>query len=105
MTDIDSSYVLPSSPEDRKKIKNAVEEISIALGNIADKRSYIKDVVNDMHSKYSIPKKLVNKLAKTHQKRNYDEISEESELFSLFYEEVIDKQSVAPTLSNLNTDD
>lgn len=104
MSNVDSSYVLPSNPEDRKKIKSLLQEISAQYQIIDDRKSYVKDVTDDLHAKFAVPKKLVAKLARTLYKSNYDKVSEESELFKLFYEEVVDKVSVVNPLSNLETD-
>ena len=104
-TNIDSSYVLPSNPEDRKKIKALLQEISAQYQMIDDRRAAIKDVIDALHADFKIPKKISAKLAKTLYNHNYDKVSEETELFKLFYEEVIDKVSVTPSLNNLDTDD
>jgi lysyl-tRNA synthetase class I len=103
-TNIDASYILPSNPEDRKKIKSQLQEIAAALHWIDDKKSYIKDVTDDLHAKFKIPKKMSSKLAKTLHKHDYDKQAEESDLFKLFYEEVIDKVTVPPATSNFDTE-
>ena len=106
MTDTNvSNYSLPSSPEDRKKIKAVLQDIAAQYQMIDDRRSFIKDALDGLHDTYKIPKKLSAKLAKTLYNHNYDKVSEETELFKLFYEEVVDKVNVTPTLSNLDTDD
>lgn len=102
---VDSTFVLPSNPEDRKKIKSLLLEISGQFQMIDDKKAYIKDVTDDLHEKFKMPKKLIGKLARTVYKHDYDKVSEESELFNLFYEEIVDKVSVPNPLSNLETDD
>lgn len=104
-TNIDSTYVLPSNPEDRKKIKSLLQAISAQYQMIDDRRALIKDTIDALHADFKIPKKISAKLAKTLYNHNYDKVSEETELFKLFYEEVVDKVTVPPELSNLHTDD
>lgn len=102
---IDSSYVLPSNPEDRKKIKALLQEISAQLQMIDDRKEAIKGVIDALHADFKIPKKISSKLARTLYKHDYDKVKEESDLIALFYEELVDKVNVPPSLSNLDTDD
>lgn len=102
---VDSSFVLPSSPDDRRKIKSSLQAIADELHKIDDMKSFIKDTTDDLNEKFKIPKKLVSKLARTIHKHDYDKQSEESELFRIFYEEVVDKTTTGSPASNLNTAD
>lgn len=102
---IDNSYVLPSNPEDRKKIKSLLQEISAQLQMIDDRKEAIKGVIDALHADFKIPKKISSKLARTLYKHDYDKVKEESDLITLFYEELVDKVNVPPSLSNLDTDD
>lgn len=86
MTDQDQTFSMPSNPEDRKKIKEALNEMCGALQFIDDKRQFMKDVAETLHEKYEMPKKLVMKMARTLHKHNYDDVSHESEVFSIMFE-------------------
>lgn len=77
---------IPSNDADRKKIKDAISEMSGALQFIEDKREFIKDVCADLEGKYGIPKKLSKKLATVLHKNNYIDVNQDSEEFSTAFE-------------------
>lgn len=87
------NFTMPSSPADRKRIKDALHEIAGALQFIKDKRSFIKDVVEDISKSYDIPKKIVSKAATTLHKHNYDDVTQESTTFEIFYETLLNVDS------------
>ena len=72
--------VLPSSPEDRKKLKQAFQEISNAKLRILSERDYIKDTIADLHEKFKIPKSSLRKIANAFYSNAFDKISAEAEI-------------------------
>lgn len=84
--DNDSTLIIPSNPADRKKIKDAVIEISGAMQFIEDKKSYIKDVLTNMNEQFKIPKKVLSKMAKTYHNNEYSEVICEAQEFETAYE-------------------
>lgn len=85
-TENDNSFTIPSNPADRKKIKDAVIEISGAMQFIEDKKSYIKDVLTNMNEQFKIPKKVLSKMAKTYHNDEYSEVINEAQEFETMYE-------------------
>lgn len=74
------TLVMPSSPADRKAILDAMGEISASMTRIEGEKDYIKETVNDLASKFNIPKKLLNRFAKTYHKQTYsDELGQDSD--------------------------
>jgi hypothetical protein len=66
-------FVMPSSPEDRKKIMDAMNEISAAMTRKEGESSYIKETINDLYDKFKIPKKMLNRFARDNHKSNFRE--------------------------------
>lgn len=83
-----SNVILPSSPEDRKKIMNAVQEISNSLSRIESERDLIKEILSDVEDKFELPKKYTRKVAKIYHKQNISQIQQEQEDLVSIYETV-----------------
>ena len=77
-----------SSPEDRKKIKQAVQEISNSFTRIEAERDLIKEIVKDVSDNHQIPRKIIAKIAKTFHKQNLTQEIADHEDFVEFYETV-----------------
>lgn len=83
----DTSFI-PSSEDDRKRVKEAVAEGSGFLQRIDDYKSQITDIVNMLHDNFGIPKKQGRLMIKTHYKQNYLDVSTESTVFEVLYETI-----------------
>lgn len=83
-----TNVVVPTSPADRKAIKDALQEISNSLTRIEAERDLIKDVLQTVQDNQNIPKKYVRKLAKIYHKQNYTEVQQEQEDIETLYETV-----------------
>jgi hypothetical protein len=84
-----NSFVMPSSPDDRKKIMAAMNEISASMTRIEGEKSYIKETISDLEEKYQIPKKMLNRFAKAHHKANYHEVIGADEEFQTMCETLV----------------
>ena len=83
-----SNVIVPSSPEDRKKILDALVEISNSLTRIEAERDLIKDILVSVEDKFELPKKYTRKLAKIYHKQNFTEVQEEQDTLETLYETV-----------------
>jgi Zn-dependent M32 family carboxypeptidase len=77
-----------SSPEDRKKIKDAVQEISNSMLRMEAERDLIKEIVKEVSDNHQIPRKIVAKIAKTFHKQNLTQEIADHEDFVEVYETV-----------------
>ena len=77
-----------SSPADRKKILDAMREISNSMTRISAERDLIKETVKDLSDNFQVPKKTVSKIAKTYHKQNFSQAVAENEEFEELYEKV-----------------
>ena len=74
-----------SSPDDREKIKDALQEISDSMTRIQAERDLIKDIVNEVSDTHQLPKKYINKMARIFHKQNFQITQQEQdELESLY---------------------
>lgn len=90
--------VCPSSPEDRKKLKAALTEMTYCHQRIDDEKSAMKDIADTIAEKFGLQKKVVNKLARTMYKRDYANLQQENEDFEVLYENIVEGgSSTQPT--------
>lgn len=68
-----TGFVMPSSPADRKHIMDVMDEISASKTRAEAERDFQKEAINELHDKFKIPKRLLNRLAKSHHRANYSE--------------------------------
>ena len=87
-----SNVIIPSSLEDRKKIRGALEEISNSLTRIEAERDLIKEILQDVEDKFELPKKYTRKVAKIFHKQNFAEVKTEQEDLETIYETVTGPQ-------------
>lgn len=74
---------------DRKKIFDALREISASKTRQEAERDLIKETINDLFDQYKIPKKTLNKMARVYHKQNYQEEQASNEEFEQIYETVV----------------
>jgi len=84
MTDL----VVPSSPDDRQKIRSAIEEVSNSMTRIEAEQDHIKAVLTMIEEQYEIPKKQARKLASVYHKQNADEVVSEMNAFETLCEAI-----------------
>jgi hypothetical protein len=77
-----------SSPEDKKKIFDAVREISNSMLRAEAERDLIKEIVKEISDTYQIPRKTVKKIAVTFHKQNLTQVNQEHEEFVDLYEDL-----------------
>lgn len=83
------TFVIPTNPEDLKKIKDACQEISDCMIRIDSEREQIKEIISNISEKYELPKKIISKMAKAHYKNTFDKEAAEQEDFETLYEMVM----------------
>lgn len=80
-----------SNPADRKKIRDALQEISNSMTRISAERDLIKDIKADLFEEYKhvLTKKQIGKMARVYHKQNFNEEQAEATEFEVLYEEVV----------------
>jgi len=76
---------IPNSPEDRKAIRTAFEQISEELTTIQTSKSQIKEVLKALEDKYKMPKRTMKKVAMLYHRQTAVQFeSETSEIKSIY---------------------
>ena len=70
---ITAGFVMPSSPADRKHILDVMMEISGSKTRQEAERNFQKEAINNLHDKFKIPKRLLNRFAKAYHKSSFQE--------------------------------
>jgi hypothetical protein len=76
------------SPEQKKELQGAVREISASMTRTEAERDLIREIVKDQSAKHSIPKKIINKIAKTYHKQNLTQEIDDHEEFVELYDSI-----------------
>jgi len=74
-----ANVIIPSSEEDRKKIRGAMEEISNSYTRVEAERDFVKDAINTLADEVDIPKNILRKMAKIYHKQNITDVVSEVE--------------------------
>lgn len=82
------SVIVPSSPEDKKKIRQALQEISDSLTRMEAERDLIKDILQTIEDNYKIKKKYTRRLAKVFHKQNFNQVQQDQQDLETLYETV-----------------
>lgn len=77
-----------NNPAERKKIRDALSEISISYTRIEAERDLIKTIVANLSEQHELPKKTVNKMARVFHKQNFSKEQQEFSEFEHVYQAV-----------------
>lgn len=79
-----------SNPADRKKIKDALTEISNSMTRIESERDLIKDIKADLSEEFGeqLTKKQIARMARVFHKQSFQEEVASHEEFESLYEEI-----------------
>lgn len=69
--------VLPSSPEDRKRLIGAFDEILNCLAQIEAQQDLKKDIIQRIHEEFEIDKKIIAKAVSVIHKDNFQKVAAE----------------------------
>lgn len=83
------NFILPTDPEQRRKIRENVKEASDVMTMIVAQRDTLKNIKDRAVKELGVPKKILNKMIKAFHKQDFPTISQENEMFELFYENII----------------
>ena len=77
-----------STSEDKKKVANAIKEISDSMTRIDAEKDLIKDIIQVTYENHEIDKKHLRKLAAIYHKQNMSEVKTEYDEVETLYEEL-----------------
>lgn len=79
-----------SSPTDRQKIKKNLDELSNSYTRIAAERDLIKEMISEMSDEFELPKRTLNKMAKTYYKQSFLKEQQDQEDFESLYTMIVE---------------
>lgn len=85
---VQETVIIPSSPEDRKRINNAMQEVSNSMTRIEAERELIKETIALIKEDFQIPPKYFRKLCKVYHKQSFNAELVEHDEFTELYEVV-----------------
>lgn len=83
------SISIPSSPEDRKLVLNAIKEISNSFTRVQAEKEFVKEAINELVDKVEIEKKHVRQLAQIYHRQNLAEVRDRVETIEALYEAIV----------------
>jgi archaellum component FlaC len=89
-----TDVIVPSNPEDLKRIKDAMQEISNSFTRIEAEKDFQKEALVSLEEDVGIPKKYLRKMARIYHKQNMNQIKSEMETIDFLLEKVQLNQSV-----------
>jgi len=85
---------VPSTNEDRKKLKGMLTEMTHCLAAMDAQRDQKKDIATGIKEQFELAPKVINKLASTMYKSNYASLQQENEDFEDLYEILVNGKLV-----------
>lgn len=89
-----TDVIVPSNPEDLKRIKDAMQEISNSFTRIESEKDFQKEALEALEEDVGIPKKYLRKMSRIYHKQNMNQLRSEMETIDFLLEKVELKQSV-----------
>jgi uncharacterized protein Yka (UPF0111/DUF47 family) len=80
-----TTFVIPSNPEDRKKLLATMDSICDSLTRIAGEKDFIKAEVEAMAETYEVPKKILNQFVRAYYKMNFNDVKNDTDDLIEFY--------------------
>lgn len=78
-----------NNPVDRKKIRDALQEVSNSYTRIEAERDLIKNVVGDLSDQFGLDKRTLRKMARTYHKQNFADERQAFDEFEELYESLL----------------
>jgi DNA-directed RNA polymerase subunit N (RpoN/RPB10) len=73
------------SPEDKKKLRGAINELNDSMTRVAAERDLQKETITKIFEDLGVDKKIVRRMAKAYYKANFNEEIEENKNFEEMY--------------------
>lgn len=78
------------TPEDKKKLEKAIQEMSNSMTRIDAEKDLMKDIIQETHDSLGVEKKYIRKLATIWHKQNVNEVKTETDEIMELYEELFE---------------
>ena len=78
------------TPEDKKKLEKAIQEMSNSMTRIDAEKDLMKDIIQETHDSLGVEKKYIRKIATIWHKQNVNEVKTETDEVMELYEELFE---------------
>lgn len=85
----EQGVTLPTNPEDLKRIKEAIQEISNSMTRVDAERDNIKAILGDVKDKYNVAPKYLRKVARAYHKQSFGQEEQDFETIETIYRQVL----------------
>ncbi|MGI0076767.1 MAG: hypothetical protein ACREAU_05095 [Nitrosopumilaceae archaeon] len=92
-------HSVPTSPEDIRKLKAIITEMTHSMQRISDERESLKELVDAASKEYGIKKKQINELAKVAFNANYADVRAAHDDFEYLWQAVIEGKKPTDVVS------
>jgi hypothetical protein len=82
-----------SDPVARKKIRDALQEISNSMTRIEAERDLVKEIISAVSEEHKIKKKAISKMARIYHKQNFDQEVKEFQDLEALYDDVTGRKT------------
>jgi hypothetical protein len=82
-----------SDPVARKKIRDALQEISNSMTRVEAERDLIKEIISNVSEEHKIKKKAISKMARIYHKQNFDQEVKEFQDLEALYDDVTGRKT------------
>jgi len=83
-----SNIIIPSDPQSKQTLLNALKEISDSMTRVEAEKSLMKEIIDEVSDKVEVPKKYLRKMANIYHKQNLSEVRTEMDDVEALYEAV-----------------
>lgn len=83
------AIVVPSSPEDRRIIRDVLSDISDNMTKMESFRESNNEAIKELAEKYDLPAKFIRKMARAYHKQSFEKDKQEMEDFEILYESIV----------------
>ena len=80
---------IPTSPEDRKAILSALDQISAAMSDMQTQKEQIREILKALEDKYKLTTKTFRKVALMYHKQNVVEFENETSEIKEVYKTIV----------------
>ena len=84
-----NAIVIPSSPADLKKIRDALKEASNSLTRIESEQEFLKELKDELHDSVGLPKPVIGQLIKRFHAQDAKKVQEEQDEFFTLYDKIM----------------
>lgn len=91
INDMNTASAENLTEELKKKLKDAIKEMSDSYLRIESERELQKQILDTVSEEIGVDKKIIRKMARTYHKQDFELVREEHETFEASYESVFGK--------------